>query len=402
MQAENQLPLHQKSEHRGLNSIVNKVSRYFTIVIIIISLAAGIYWLFQDPSLAMNAFTSVLIVACPCALALTIPFTLGNTMRIYGRSGLYIKKTEILEELSKVDTIVFDKTGTITQNDSFEIELGEIKLDDHEKVMVKSLVRHSSHPLSQALYRSLPGEILKDVEGFHEIPALGIAGKVDSHDIKIGSESFVTGEESEFKTYTTRVYISIDKKSRGFVMIRNHYRPGMKETITDLNRNFELHLLSGDNDSERATLLPLFGDARSLHFRQSPKDKLLYIENLKKSGKTILMVGDGLNDAGALRESHVGFTIADNVYHFSPACDGILDSDQFRKLPGFINFSHTAMRIVKAGFIISFIYNIIGISFAAAGLLTPLLSAILMPLSSVSAVAFASLTTLFLAKQKHI
>jgi Cu+-exporting ATPase len=394
--------LHQKSEHRGLNSIVDKVSQYFTIVIITISLTAGIYWLFKDPSLAMNAFTSVLIVACPCALALTIPFTLGNTMRIFGRAGLYIKKTEILEELSNVDVVVFDKTGTITQNDSFDIELDETKLDNHEKVMVKSLVRHSSHPLSQAIYRSLPGENLQDVENFHEVPAFGISGKVDSRDIKIGSESYVTGEESELKTYTTRVYISIDKKSRGFVSIRNQYRPGMRETITDLNRKFELHLLSGDNDAERATLMPLFGDERSLHFRQSPKDKLQYIENLKKTGKTVLMVGDGLNDAGALKESHVGFTIADNVYHFSPACDGILDSDQFRKLPVFIRFSHTAMRIVKAGFIISFIYNIIGISFAAAGLLTPLLSAILMPLSSVSAVAFASLTTLLLAKQKHI
>ena len=112
------------------------------------------------------------------------------------------------------------------------------------------------------------------------------------------------------------------------------------------------------------------------------------------------MVGDGLNDAGALRESNVGITIADNVYHFSPACDGILDSDKFSKLPGFIHFSKTAMRIVKAGFALSFIYNIIGISFASAGLLTPLLSAILMPLSSVSAVAFATFSTLILAKRQ--
>ena len=129
-------------------------------------------------------------------------------------------------------------------------------------------------------------------------------------------------------------------------------------------------------------------------------DKLHYIENLKKSGKKILMIGDGLNDAGALKESHVGITIADNVYHFSPACDGILDSNKFINLPKYIRFGKTAMRIVIAGFIISFIYNIIGISFAAAGLLTPLLSAILMPLSSVTAVAFATFATLLTAKGK--
>jgi P-type Cu+ transporter len=394
--------LHQKSEFRGLNPIVNKVSQYFTIVIISISLAAVIYWLFADPSLAMNAFTSVLIVACPCALALTIPFTLGNTMRIFGRAGFYLKKTEILEELSKIDTIVFDKTGTITQNDAYNIDFNEVDLNDKEVLMVRSLVRHSSHPLSQAIYHSLPGESLMEVAEFHEVPALGISGKVDSLFIKAGSEAFVTNTESEFKTYTTRVYISINDKPRGFISIRNQYRPGMEVTIAGLKGKYELHLLSGDNDAEKATLLPLFGEERSLHFRQSPKDKLNYIENLKNSGKKILMVGDGLNDAGALKESHVGITIADNVYHFSPACEGILDSDQFRKLPAFIRFSKTSMNIVKTGFFISFLYNIVGISFAAAGLLTPILSAILMPLSSVTAVAFATFTTLILARQEHI
>ncbi|NTV84487.1 MAG: HAD-IC family P-type ATPase, partial [Bacteroidales bacterium] len=271
-----------------------------------------------------------------------------------------------------------------------------------EALLIKSLVRHSSHPLSQAIYNSLQGDNLKDVEDFNEIPALGISGKVETLFIKAGSESFVTGTESEFMTYSTRVYISIDGKPRGYIRIRNQYRPGMQSTIQELNRKYQLHLLSGDNDAEKATLLPLFQDENSLHFRQSPQDKLQYIEYLKKSKKAILMVGDGLNDAGALKESHVGITIADNVYHFSPACDGILDSGHFAKLPAFIRFSKTAMRIVKAGFVISFIYNIIGISFAAAGLLTPLLSAILMPLSSVSAVAFASFMTLFMANRKHI
>jgi Cu+-exporting ATPase len=218
----------------------------------------------------------------------------------------------------------------------------------------------------------------------------------------IGSENFVTGRESEFKTYTTRVFIAIDGIQRGFISIRNQYRPGMEESMRSLANDYELHLLSGDNDAEKTRLLPLFGLEDALHFRQSPKDKLDYIKRLKNSGKKILMVGDGLNDAGALKESHVGITIADNVYHFSPACDGILDSDRFHKLPAFIQFSRTAMRIVMAGFTLSFIYNVVGISFAAAGLLTPLLSAVLMPLSSVTVVAFATITTIIMAKRKDI
>ena len=392
--------LHQKSDARNLNNTINTISKYFTPVVIFISFGAAIFWLFKDPSMAMNAFTSVLIVACPCALALTIPFTLGNTMRLYGRSGFFIKRTEVLEELSKVDTIVFDKTGTITQNDAFSVEHSEIRLNDEEKSLLKSLVRHSSHPLSQALYHSLPGKDIKDVLNFTEIPALGISGEVDSRLIKVGSEHFVTGLKSEFRTYSTRVYVSIDHQVRGHFMIRNQYRSGMKETLGRLSKKYELHLLSGDNDSEKPTLLPLFESVDSLHFRQTPKDKLLYISKLKNEGKKVLMVGDGLNDAGALKESHVGITIADNVYHFSPACDGILDSDRFSDLPGFIRFSKVSMRIVKAGFTLSFLYNIVGISFATAGLLTPLISAILMPLSSVSVVAFATFTTLILARKK--
>jgi P-type Cu+ transporter len=394
--------LHRKSEYRGLNTLINRVSQYFTIIIICLSIATAIFWLIRDPSIAMNAFTSILIVACPCALALTIPFTLGNTMRVFGKAGFYLKKTEVLEELSKIDTIVFDKTGTITQNDAFNIDLEEIALDVKGFMMVRSVTRHSSHPLSQALYHGLPGEELSEVTDYREIPALGAEGLVQGHLVRVGSESFITGKVIESKSYSTKVYISIDGRIAGCVRISNQYRPGMEETISNLRGNYELHLLSGDNDAEKTKLQPLFGEENSLHFRQSPQDKLRYIEKLKESGKKILMVGDGLNDAGALKESHVGITIADNVYHFSPACDGILDSERFRQLPGFIRFSHTAKRIVIAGFIISFFYNIVGISFAASGLLTPMLSAILMPLSSVTAVAFASLSTLWMARRKQI
>jgi Cu+-exporting ATPase len=394
--------LERNMESHGLNSLADKVSKYFTLAIITISIGAGIFWLFNDPSVATNAFTSVLIVACPCALALTIPFTLGNTMRIFGRAGFYLKKTEVLEEMASLDTIVFDKTGTITQNDAFSIEMEDLSLEKEEQVLLKSLVRQSSHPLSQAIYRSLPGEDLPDVHNFEEIPSMGISGIVRNSIIKAGSEDFISGNVTDIKTYSTLVFVSINDLPKGHIRIMNKYRSGMENTIHSLDPDFELHLLSGDNDSELPNLLPIFGNRESLHFRQSPQDKLQYILNLKRSGKKIMMVGDGLNDAGAIKESHVGVTIADNVYHFSPACDAIMDSNRFHYLAKFIRFSKTAYRIVIAGFLLSFIYNIIGLAFAASGMLTPLISAILMPLSSVSVVAFASLTTIFMARRAHI
>lgn len=391
----------QKDIH-GLNKVINRVSRYFTLIVISISLAASIFWLLTDPAVAMNAFTSVLIVACPCALALTVPFTLGNTMRIFGRAGFYLKRTEVVEDLADINAIVFDKTGTITQNDAFSLEMGNIELIPEEINLLKSLVRHSSHPLSQALYSALPGAKPEDVEDFTEIPSAGISGRVNGHDLKVGSEEYVTGNTAEIKSYTATVFVSINGDLKGHIRIKNKYREGMDEAIRGLRKKYELHLLSGDNDAELPYLLTVFGEEKSLHFRQSPKDKLKYILDLKASGKKIMMVGDGLNDAGALKESDVGVTIADNVYHFSPACDGILDSARFSHIPRFIRFSRTAYRIVIAGFILSFLYNVVGISFAASGLLTPLISAILMPLSSVSVVAFATLTTYLLARKAQI
>jgi len=241
-------------------------------------------------------------------------------MRIFGRNGFYLKKTEILEELSKVDTLVFDKTGTITQNDAYKIEMDNIRLDKDETRLLKSIVRHSSHPLSLAIYLDLPGDLVHEVTDFSEVPALGLEGTVNGRVLKSGQKVMYLVKKVIFKTDTSRVFISIDEIPKGFISIRNQYRPGMQEAILNLKGKYELHLLSGDNDAEKPNLLPLFGDKGKLHFRKSPQDKLHYNREFKKFGKTILMVGDGLNDAGALKVSHVGITIADNVYHFSPAC----------------------------------------------------------------------------------
>jgi len=394
--------MHSYGQDSRLTSLINVISQYFTITIIVIAISTGITWLVIDADVAMNAFTSVLIVACPCALALTIPFAFGSAMRIFGRKGFYLKKTEVIETLSKISTVVLDKTGTITQNDEFEVSTENILLTSDQLALVKSLVRHSTHPLSAAIYMSISADHFDDVIQFQEIPALGIRGIVRGHKIKIGSEKFVTGSISESKTYTTKVYVSINNKVLGHLTIKNKYRPGLKEVLSDLSKEYDLHLLSGDNDSEKPNLLPLFKDEKYLNFKQSPSDKHNYVEHLKSEGKVVLMIGDGLNDAGALKESDVGITIADNIYHFSPACDAILDANRFDNIAKYIRFTKISMNIVKVSFAISFLYNIVGISFAAMGLLTPIISAILMPLSSVSVVAFVTLATILMARKDSI
>jgi len=195
------------------------------------------------------------------------------------------------------------------------------------------------------------------------------------------------------------VYVYFEDRVLGYFSVENMYRKGLKDVIDNLGKRFDLYLLTGDNEAEKKNLLPLFGDESRIHFNQSPTDKLEYIKKLKVEGKTVLMIGDGLNDAGALNESDVGITIADDVHHFSPACDAILESDKFKDLSKFLGFTKTSMNIVWISFIISFLYNIVGMFFAVQGLLTPVLAAILMPISSVSVVAFATFTVAVFSKR---
>ncbi len=389
-----------QSKTSHLDTVVNKVSEYFTGLVLLIAALAGAYWLFHNPSLALFAFTSVLIIACPCALALTVPFTFGGTMRAFGRKGFYIKNTGVIENLNKIDTVVFDKTGTITLSHSMKAKFVGDALTSRQKLMIKALTSHSTHPLSQSIFHSLEGESLPEVKSFQEIPAMGISGVIDGVKINIGSKTFVMGTRSGTDV-ATHVYVFVDDFVPGYFQIENQYRPGLQDVVTALKKRAKLYLLSGDNDAEMANIQKIFGRQAGLLFNQSPTDKREFIKKLKEEGKTVLMIGDGLNDAGALLESHVGLTIADDIYNFSPACDGIIEARQFGRLHRFIGFTHKAMNIVYISFLISFLYNVVGVGFAVQGSLSPLVAAILMPISSVSVVAFASLSIKILSKDIH-
>lgn len=380
----------QKQEDTSLSALINKVSQYFTLTIISISLAAAVYWQFTDSSKAVFAFTSVLIIACPCALALTIPFTFGSTMRQFGRKGFYLKNADVIEKLYRTTTVVFDKTGTITHAQSSRIQFEGQPLNPEQIAMVRSLCKHSSHPLSKTLFNQLEEGDLYEVANFTEIPSLGVSGTINNTKVNLGSRYFVTGQKEGQEELRTQVWVNIDSKTLGHFQFENNYREGLRETIDELHEHYDLHLISGDNEAERKNLLPLFKDHARLNFNQSPTDKLAYVQQLQKNGNNALMIGDGLNDAGALMESKVGLVIADNIYNFTPACDAILQSDMFAKLDRFLQFTRTSMTIVKLSFAISFLYNLVGISFAVSGNLSPIIAAILMPLSSVTVVAFAT------------
>jgi Cu+-exporting ATPase len=195
------------------------------------------------------------------------------------------------------------------------------------------------------------------------------------------------------------VFLAIDGKLRGSFSLENSLRPEVAKLINQLGDRFELALLSGDNEREAARFRKLFGHHAVLRFNQSPADKLNFIRELQQRGKIVMMVGDGLNDAGALKQAEVGVAVVERIGIFSPASDVILDAAELPRLATVLAFSRGVAHVVRAGFVISALYNLIGVSIAAAGLLSPMVCAILMPLSSATVVVFSCGATAWLGRK---
>ncbi|MGA9637700.1 heavy metal translocating P-type ATPase [Flavobacterium sp.] len=391
----------QKSVHQKHKSITDSISRYFTPILLLIAVLGFGYWIFIDVNIAFNVFTAVLIVACPCALALTAPFTMGNLLRILGKKKIYLKNALVIEQLAAVNTVVFDKTGTITTNKKASISYQGKWLNEEQQILVKNSLRASNHPLSRMLYDFLPEVKTVKLDDFEEITGKGIQVSYQGIDIKLGSASFCKTIAKSIQTdiKNTAVHITIGTEYYGAYIFENQYRNGLEQLFKTLSSTYELKVLSGDNEGERATLERILPVGTQLIFDQKPEQKLEFIKKLQDEGKNVMMVGDGLNDAGALAQSNVGISISENVNVFSPACDGILEASQFDQLHYFLKLSKKGMTTIKMSFILSLLYNVVGLSFAITGHLLPLVAAIIMPLSTITIVSFVTVMSNYYARK---
>lgn len=385
----------QKRVDQKHKSVTDTISRYFTPALLGLSIVSFLYWIFIDTSTAFNVFTAILIVACPCALALTAPFTLGNVLRILGNRKFYLKNAIVVEQLAKVDSIVFDKTGTITTNKKTSITYEGDALNDFELKLVKNLLRGSNHPLSRRLYEYIPNQDKIDTSSFEEVIGKGIFAEIDGNIVKLGSSQFLKAM-TENTHKKTKVHVEINGIYKGSYVFTNQYRPGIEKLFENLAKKYDLYVLSGDNDGERKILEKLLPSSVNLIFNQKPEQKLQYIDSLQKQGKNVMMIGDGLNDSGALAQSNVGISISENVNVFSPACDGILDASQFDKIAFFLRYSKNAMKTIYMSFGLSLLYNVVGLSYAVTGNLLPIVAAIIMPLSTITIVSFVTIMSLSL------
>lgn len=379
----------QEEKEAESKSFIHRLARNFTILLLAISVGAYLFWMPFDAHRGLNALTTVLIVACPCALLLSATFTNGTVLRIFSKNKFYLKNSLVIEQLSKLNHLIFDKTGTITQGDHKDLRFEGTTLDEEKLSDIFSLVSQSNHPLSKAIAQKLSFCDKKEVLQFKEFSGNGIVGLVDGKAWRVGSSNFIRGSVGN-KAHQSEVYIECNGEVLGHWVFRNTYRDSLPSVIAELQQRNQLSLLSGDNDSERPVLEKYFGKNSEMYFFQSPEDKLHRIEYYQQKGNVVGMIGDGLNDAGALRQSNVGIAVSDNVNNFSPACDAILEGQSFDQLGKLLRFAKASRIIILCSFGISLLYNVVGISFAVQGELSPVVAAILMPISSVTIVLFTT------------
>ncbi|WP_088340376.1 heavy metal translocating P-type ATPase [Robiginitalea sediminis] len=378
-----------KGHRSAFRNLTDRIGKRFTLAVITIAAVAAATWLWIDPSRSLDVLTAVLIIACPCAIALAAPFTLGNLLRIFGRKGFYVKDTDALERMAQADTLIFDKTGTISTAQQNSITYNGIELSEEEAGALKNLLRASGHPLSQALYRELEPFRIVPLDHFEEHLGMGLEGSAMGQSLRVGSRRFVKGG-SNSEGEGTEVHVSANDDYKGCFVIRNKYRDGAGPLFERLRERYSLAVLSGDNNAEQEALESLLPPLTPMYFNQSPREKLHFVRELQQEGKQVAMVGDGLNDAGALAQSHVGIAISEDAHLFTPACDAILDHRQFPQLDRFLQVSRKGMQVIRVSFALSLLYNLAGLYFAVTGQLEPVIAAILMPLSSISIVAFTT------------
>ena len=390
----------QKEKTIEKTDFANAFSKYFTIITLGIALSTALYWYVVDAALVWPAFTAVLMVACPCALTLSMPFTMSTVMEIFGKNKFYVRNQDVIQLMSDIKKVVFDKTGTLTHGASLELHWCGEALETHEIGAIASLANNSMHPLSKSIVQYYGLTKVIPLSQVHEKEGAGISGYYGDDFWQIGNAAFLDIPIEE-RSKDARVYVKVNQKTMGYFKGKPSFRAGFDMVLNNLKSVFDLYLLSGDKNTEQESLSPFLANDHML-FEQKPEDKLAFIKKLQENNEPVLMIGDGLNDAGALRQSQIGIALTENTQAFTPASDAILDASEFDRLPLFLAFGRKAVQIVKWSFILSLVYNFICISWAVSGTLSPVVAAIFMPLSSISVVLFAVITTYIYAYKNHL
>jgi len=368
----------------------NLLSKYFLIIVGVVSVAAAITWSFIDPDRILEIVTAILVVACPCALAISFPFVYGNALRKLGKSGLYFRNSHEIQKLNKVNHIVFDKTGTLTKDRIEGVSFEGKQMSQELMGEVFALTRQSTHPYSKSITKFLEDKIdnIDEIADYKEVSGQGVEAKTAKGNIiRVGNAKFTNANKKQNESGS---YLSVNDEVIGFFKFQSQLREGILEEISKLQKQYKVTLLSGDQSTDEV----LFKDLEEpidMYFNLSPTDKKNHIIRFNESGDVVAFIGDGLNDSEALEEAELGISVSEDEFRFTPKCDAIIESDKIKNIKSFFKFGFHAKKVLRICMYFSLTYNTFGITFAFLGYVTPLFAAILMPISSITIVLLSTL-----------
>jgi Cu+-exporting ATPase len=390
-----------------IQKLADKVAAVFIPFVLLVSLLTFIIWFvfiydsqFLIVDKAIIYAVAVLVVSCPCALGLATPAALMVGMGKGAQNGILIKNGEKLEIASKINTVVFDKTGTITKGRPevkdiilFRREKGIV--DEDELLLLAAIAeKKSEHPLGEAIYkfgREKFEKELEDPESFNAVPGKGIVVYIKNQQVLVGTKKFLEENKVEVATEDNFeadreavVYISIDSVLIGAILLKDKIKENSKEVITTLEKmGISIYMVTGDNEKIAHSVAKEIG-IKNVIAEVLPENKAVEVEKLKKAGKIVAMVGDGINDAPALATADIGFAMGAGTDVAIETGDIIILQEDLTAIIEAIKLSKQTMKKIKQNLFWAFIYNIIGIPIAATGNLNPVLGAATMALSSIS------------------
>ncbi len=357
-----------------------RFGRGFIWSVLAIAVVGFVAWL-PDVEMALNVFTAVVIIACPCALTLAAPITLGSAMGILGRMKMYAKNVGVLRALDRVRVVVFDKTGTLTSSQP-QVDYVGRELRDDEIAALVAVASHSTHPISrgvammQAPYRVTATAVREEI-------GKGIVGEAGEHTVTIGSPLFLHEHDVVVATdeYDHATVVAIDHVLAGKLVAHAIVREHVPELLAQLrNDGLRSQLLTGDSDRDRALLLSSFADS-DMTFRATPAQKVAHLEQLRTTSE-VLMIGDGLNDMSAMAVADVSIAVTENTSTLAPASDMIIPATHVHRIGDLLRYAHALRGVVLAALWFTMLYNVAAIAIALTGNLTPVVTAIMMPASS--------------------
>ena len=399
-----------------IQKLTDKVSKIFVPVVIAISVLTFIFWYFfggeNRAIFALVNALAVLIVACPCALGLATPMSVMVGIGKGARNGILIKNAEALEEMEKVNVIITDKTGTLTEGKPSLTQIFAENIDENEALqLAASLNKNSEHPLSQAVlnkakfFDSAQNYNLKEVKNFENISGRGILGEIDGKKLFLGNIHYLKENNFEISENllqkaqiledeaNTVSYLTIDGKAVAVFGFKDKIKENAKSSIKSLqNKGIEVYMMTGDNEATAKHVAESLG-IKKYFANCLPHDKINEVKNLQTQGKIVAMTGDGINDAPALAQANVGIAMGTGT-------DIAMNSAEITLLKGDISgvakskiLSEKMMKNVKENLFFAFAYNTLGIPIAA-GLLYPIFGVLLSPMFAAAAMSFSSVSVI--------